>query len=404
MGTGSSDCYIDRRFADKHFFSIRRAVVVVTLAETSVSMPIRGQCITHLLVENHKYSDVTFIVLDNLATDVIIGEKIFKVHESVTLTFEGHRPPLTLNPLKKMSVPFPKPFSHLSEDCRPIANKPRKSSQADLHFIRDETQRLLLDDLIEPSNSPWRAQALVVMEKSGKRRMVIDYSRTINCFTQLDAYPLPRIDEIVNELAQYRVFITVDLKSVHHQLELNPCDRKFTAFQSGKALYQWRRLPVGLTNVVPEFRRTIDYIIRENDPKGCYPYIDDITIAGANQVEHDRNLQAFYVAASKANLTINESKTQLSKSEISLLGYKVGYRSVQPDSGRIQPLLSLPYPKSAKELKRLIGLFAYYARWISNYSVKIRPLILSLAASRRRRISNDRCCQTESCCRNATTH
>jgi len=126
---------------------------------------------------------------------------------------------------------------------------------------------------------------------------------------------------------------------------------------------------------VPEFQRTIDYIVRENDLKGCYPYLDDITMAGANQVEHDRNLQTFYVAASKANLNINESKTQLSKSEISLLGYKVGYRSVQPDPDPIQPLLNLPYPKSAKELTRLIGLFAYYAQWISNYSAKIRPFI-----------------------------
>ena len=135
------------------------------------------------------------------------------------------------------------------------------------------------------------------------------------------------------------------------------------------------RLPFGLANAVPEFQRTIDYIVRENDLKGRYPYLDDITIAGANQAEHDCNLLAFYVAASKANLTINEPKTQLSKSEISLLGYKVGYRPVQPDPGRVQPLLSLPYPKSAKELKRLIGLFVYYARWISNYSAKIRPLI-----------------------------
>jgi len=125
MDTGSSDCYIDRRFADKHSLNIRRAVGEVTLAETSVCMPIRGRCITHLLIENNEYSDDTFNVLDNLATDVIIGEKVFKEHESVTFTFEGHHPPLTLNALKKMSVPFPKPFSHLSENCQPIAEKPR---------------------------------------------------------------------------------------------------------------------------------------------------------------------------------------------------------------------------------------------------------------------------------------
>ena len=188
------------------------------------------------MVENNEYSDVTFNVLDNLATDVIIGEKIFKEHENVTFTFEGHRPPLILNALKKMSVSLPKSFSHLSEDCRPIAHKPRKCSQVDLHFIPDETRRLLSDDLIEPNSSPWRAQVLVVKEQSGKRRMVIDYSRTINRFTQLDAYPLPRIDELVNELAQYRVFTTVDLKSAYHQLELNPRNRQFTASQSGNSL------------------------------------------------------------------------------------------------------------------------------------------------------------------------
>jgi len=293
MDTESSDCYIDRRFADKHSLNIRRAVGEVTLAETSVLMPIRGQCITHLLVENNKYRDVTFHVLDNLATEVIIRKKIFKEHESATFTFEGHRPPLTLIALKKMSVPFPKPFSHLSENCRPVADKPRKYSQADLYFICDETQRLLSDDLIEPSNSPWRAQVLVVTKQTGKRRMVIDYSRTINRFTQLDAYPLPCIDEIVNELAQYQVFTTVDSKSAYHQLELNLRDCEFSTFQSGNALYQWRRLPFGLTNAVPKIQRTIYYIVKENDLKGCYPYLDDIKIAGASQVEHDRNLQAF---------------------------------------------------------------------------------------------------------------
>ena len=182
MDTGLSDCYTDWRFADKHSFNICRAVKEITLVEISVCMPIQGQCVTYLLVENNEYSDAMFNVLGNLATDVTIGEKIFKQHESVTFTFEGHHPPLTLNALKKMSVPFPKPkpFSHLSEDYWTVADKSRKYS----NFIHDETQRLLSDDLIEPSNSPWRALVLVVKEQSGKHRVVINYSRTINLFTQ----------------------------------------------------------------------------------------------------------------------------------------------------------------------------------------------------------------------------
>ena len=139
--------------------------------------------------------------------------------------------------------------------------------------------------------------------------MVIDYSRTINRFTQLDVYPIPQIEEIVSELSRYKVFTTIDLKSAYHQIEFDPRDREYTAFQSGNELYQWRRLPFGLTNAVPEFQQAINHFIEQNSLKGCFSYIDDITIAGVNQSEHDINFKAFLDAASATKITINESKT-----------------------------------------------------------------------------------------------
>ena len=295
-------------------------------------MPFFGQCFVNLYVECNEYNNVAFNVLNNLSTDVIIGEKIFQEHKKVIFNFDGSRPPLMLNALSKMAVPYPRLFSHLDKNCRPIADKTGKYSKEDADFIRAETQRLLLEDIIERSNSPWRAQVLVVKnEQSGKRRMVIDYSRTINRFTELDAYPIPQIEEIVSELSRYKVFTTIDLKSAYHQIELDPRDRGYTAFQSGNELYQWRRLPFGLTNAVPEFQRAINHFIEPNSLKGCFPYLDDITIAGVNQSEHDINLKAFLDAASATKITINELKTQLSQTEISLLGYKVGFGFIKPD-------------------------------------------------------------------------
>ena len=117
-------------------------------------MPIHGQCLAKLTVKENEYSDVTFNVLNNVATDVIIGETIFKKHDKVVFSFDGNRPPLTHNSLSKMTVPHPQPFSHLSSDCRPIADKPRKYSKDDQEFMKEETRRLLNDDMIEPSNSP----------------------------------------------------------------------------------------------------------------------------------------------------------------------------------------------------------------------------------------------------------
>jgi len=143
-------------------------------------MPIRGQCIATLNVKGNDYPNVVFNVLNTLATDVIIGEKIFKQHEKVVFSFEGARPTLTLNALSKMMVPYPKLFNHLSKDCKPVADRTRKYSKEDREFIRLETTCLLSEDLIEPSNLPWPAQVLVVKnQQSNKQRMVIDYSRTL---------------------------------------------------------------------------------------------------------------------------------------------------------------------------------------------------------------------------------
>ena len=115
----------------------------------------------------------------------------------------------------------------------------------------------------------------------------------------------------------------------------------------------------------------------ENNLRGCFPYLDDITIAGEDQEEHDSNLKAFDDAAAAWNLTINEKKTQFSQKEISILGYKVAHQSIKPDPERVRSLLEMRAPITNKELQRLIGLFAYYARWIPSYSDKIRPLIKS---------------------------
>ena len=113
-----------------------------------------------------------------------------------------------------------------------------------------------------------------------KKRLVIYYSQTINRFTMLDAYPPPRIDDAVNSIAQYRVFSTIDLCSAYHQVEINDSDKPYTAFQAGNALYQFTRVPFGVTNGVACFQRAMDSIISEEQLQATFPYLDNITICG----------------------------------------------------------------------------------------------------------------------------
>ena len=229
---------------------------------------------------------------------------------------------------------------------------------------------------IRKSTSPWRAQLVVVSDPiTSKKRMCVDYSQTVNLYTNLDAYPLPRTDDIVNKLSKYKVFSTYDLKSAYHQIPIKESEREYTAFEGLGELYEFCVVPFGVTNGVPVFQRTMDKVVEEEDLFATFPYMDNMTVAGIDQEDHDKNDQAFLEMVKRRNLTLNESKTVHSVSEIDILGYRVSYGMIKPDPERMRPLQEFPAPCNAASLCRAMGMFSYYARWIPKFSDKIRPLV-----------------------------
>jgi len=180
---------------------------------------------------------------------------------------------------------------------------------------------------------------------------------------------------MVNKLAEYKVFSTYDLKSAYHQVPLRVSDKKYTAFEANGRLYQFCRLPFGVTNGVAVFQRAMDGLVKQENLKDTFPYLDNITIAGHDQREHDANLQRFREALHHRNLTLNESKSVESQPTINILGYCVGNGIIKPDPERLRPLQELPPPNNLTSLRRALGLFAYYAKWIPNFSDKIQPLL-----------------------------
>ena len=154
----------------------------------------------------------------------------------------------------------------------------------------------LKEGIIKPSKCPWRAQVVVTKDENHQKRMVIDYLQTIYKFTLLDPFPLPRIDDLVNEMAQYTVFSTVDLRSAYHQVPLKNEDKPYTAFEASGCLYQFTRLPFGVNNGVACFQREMVKFFQEENLKGTFPYLD-ITICGEDQKDHDANLKVFLKAA-----------------------------------------------------------------------------------------------------------
>ena len=204
--------------------------------------------------------------------------------------------------------------------------------------------------------------------------MCVDYSQTINLFTNLDAYPLPRIDDLVTKLATYNVFSTFDLKSAYHQIPIEESQKVYPGFEAGGKLWEFNRIPFGIKNGVPQFQRKMDEVVTEAKLTDTFPYLDNVTIGGHNQQEHDKNVNKFLKAIKHRNLTLNEAKTVSSVNEINILGYCVGNGSIRPDPERLKPLKKLPIPHNMSSLKRTLGLFAYYARWIPKFSDKIQRL------------------------------
>ena len=156
------------------------------------------------------------------------------------------------------------------------------------------TARILKEGIIESSVSPWRAEVLVTSNENHKKRIVVDYSDTINRFTELDAYLMPNIAKMVEDIAKNNVFSTLDLQSAYDQIPISLKDRKSTAFEAYGKLYQFTRLPFGVTNGVSAFQRSIDNIVDKEKFSDTFVSVDNVTICGKTEKEHDYYLQRFY--------------------------------------------------------------------------------------------------------------
>ena len=377
LDTGSTESFIDSNTAKDLRVRIENSTGSVRMASTSFATKIKGICRVNLQFQDRSYNDYRLTVLSDLCSDIILGQDFMREHESLTLNFGGDKSPLKVCGLAKMDIEAPPLFSNTMGNPRPIAIKSRRHSSYDLAFIREEVERLLKEDIIETSTSPWRAQVLVTSGENRKRRMVIDYSQTINRYTQLDAYPIPCINDLVNRIAKYKVFSKLDLRSAYHQVPIRVEDRIYTGFEAAGNLFQFKRIPFGVTNGVAAFQRVIDQFIKENKLQKTFAYLDDVTVCGDNQADHDSNLHQFMEAAKKRNLTLNEAKCSFNQTSINILGFVISNGEKRPDPERIKPLRDLQLPKDAKSLQRVIGLFSHYSQWIKGYSEKIRPLLHS---------------------------
>ena len=382
IDTGSSESFVDLGFARRNGITIGPGTNKITLASESMSTNTQGSCVVDIVIEGHSYSECKLSVMDKLCCDAIVGLDLLRSHMNLVVNFGGNRDPLVIDEAGRncaqlsMSNLEPMPlFSTLMEGTNPIACRSRKYSDAERAFIAKSVKELLEQGTIRPSNSPWRAQVLVTGLDSARPRMVVDYSRTINKFTHLDAYPLPNLDTMASQIAKYRIYSTFDLKSAYHQIPILEGEKPLTAFEAAGKLFEFNGIPFGVTNGGPVFQRNMDILVEENKLDSVFPYLDNITVGGYDQDDHDKNVKGLLSTIKKLGLTLNHDKTISSVETINILGYQISHGTIRPDPERMQPLRDLPVPHDADSLKRAMGLFSYYAKWVPKFSDLVRPLI-----------------------------
>ena len=256
---------------------------------------------------------------------------------------------------------------------RPIHTPPYRKSNKDQETLNTETQKLLEKGIIEHSTSPWSSPVVLVKKKDGSTRFCVDY-RKLNQITVKDAFPLPRIDDIYDQLTQATHFSKFDFKAGYFQVPLDKADRPKTAFSTRDGHFQFKVLPQGLTNGPPTFQRIVNQILGPNRWKHMLAYIDDIIIYSKNFAEHLEHIEEVCSLLRDANFRLNIEKCEVARTEILFLGHVVTQGTIKPAPENIRGLEATREPTTAEEAFRFVKAAEYYRKFIPKFSSIAAPL------------------------------
>ena len=232
---------------------------------------------------------------------------------------------------------------------------------------------MLRRGVIQPSKSPWASGIVMVTKKDGTKRFCVDYRR-LNDVTLKDSYPLPRIDNSLEQLAGAQWFSCLDLNSGYWQVEMDETDRAKTAFSSRQGLFEFRVMPFGLCNAPATFERLMETVLAGLNWQICLIYLDDVIVHGRTFEEMLHNLDQVFSRLSSAGLKLKPRKCQLFQKEVKYLGHIVCRDGIKTDPSKTETIREWPEPKNLSEVRSFLGLCSYYRRFIQDYAQIAKPL------------------------------
>lgn len=259
-------------------------------------------------------------------------------------------------------------------NTEPIRQRYYRMSPEKQRIITEQVEEMLALDVVEPCESPWSSPVLVVGKKDGKPRFCLD-SRKLNSVTKKDAYSLPYVSEILDNLRDAKFLSSLDLSKAFWQIPIHEPDREKTAFYvPGRGTLQFKVTAFGLTNAPATQQRLVDLLFGPEFELKVFAYLDDIIVISKTFEEHVSLLSRVLNKLRNAHLTINLDKCQLFRSKLRYLGYIVDERGLRTDPEKVDAILNYPTPANKKEVKRFLGTASWYRRFIPNFSTIAGPL------------------------------
>ena len=241
-------------------------------------------------------------------------------------------------------------------------------------LIDEELRQLLEQGVVEPSSSAWSSPILLVPKKDGSYRFCVDYRR-LNKVTKRDAYPLPFISSILDRLRNARYLSSLDIKSAYWQVPVAEASREYTAFTiPGRGLFQFRRMPMGLTNAPATWQRLIDRVLGADLEPYVLVYLDDIVVISPDFDTHLSILTKVLDRLQKAGLTVSREKCQFCMPRLKYLGYIVDGNGLHVDPDKVEAILRIPTPKTVTEIRRFAGMASWYRRFVPEFATIMDPL------------------------------
>ncbi|KAK1684707.1 hypothetical protein QYE76_045555 [Lolium multiflorum] len=255
----------------------------------------------------------------------------------------------------------------------PIAKAPYKMGPKELKELKEQLDDLEQKGFIQESVSPWGSPVIFVDKRDGGRRMCGDY-RNLNNVTIKNKYPLPRIQDLFDQVRGAGVFSKIDLRSGYHQIKIKKEDVPKTAFVSRYGHHEYLVVPFGLTNAPAIFMNLMNKIFMHYLDKFVIVFIDDILIYSKNKAEHAEHLRLVLQTLREHQLYAKFSKCEFWLDQVEFLGHVISKDGIAVNPSKVAAVLEWEAPKTVKEIRGFLGMAGYYRRFIEGFSKIAGPM------------------------------